>query len=100
MPKYNLTAGQQDDLIAAYSELICDSMDTRDLEQFVYQTLVEDYSRLTHNELLEDIELTLDDEVLEELINNLDGEVVVDNNSTHTYSLNVDESISFPVHKK
>ena len=100
MPKYNLTAGQQDELIAAYSELICDSMDTRDLEQFVYQTLVEDYSRLTHNELLEDIELTLDDEVLEELINNLDGEVVVDNNSTHTYSLNVNESISFPVHKE
>ena len=100
MPKYNLSSEQQDELIAAYSELICDSMDTRDLEQFVYQTLVEDYSRLTHNELLEDIELTLDDEVLEELINNLDGEVVVDNNSTHTYSLNVDESISFPVHKK
>lgn len=100
MPKYNLTAGQQDELIAAYSELICDSMDTRDLEEFVYQTLIEDYSNLSHDELLEDIELTMDEDVLEELINNLDDTPVIDNNSTHTYSLNVNESISFPVHKE
>ena len=100
MTKYNLTAGQQDDLIAAYCELICDSMDTRDLEQFVYQTLIEDYSNLSHDELLEDIELTMDEDVLEELINNLDDTPVIDNNSTTTYSLNVDESITFPVHKE
>ena len=100
MTKYNLTATQQDDLISAYCELICDSMDWKSMEQFVYQTLIEDYSNLSHDELLEDIELTMDEDVLEELINNLDGEVVVDNNSTHTYSLNVNESITFPVHKK
>ena len=62
----------------------------------MYQTLIEDYSNLSHDELLEDIELSMDKDVLEELINNLDGEVVVDNNSTHTYSLNVNESITFP----
>jgi len=100
MTKYNLTATQQDDLISAYCELICDSMDWKSMEQFVYQTLIEDYSNLSHDELLEDIELTMDEDVLEELINNLDGEVVVDNNSTHTYSLNVNESITFPVHEK
>ena len=100
MPKYNLTAGQQDDLIAAYCELICDSMDWKSMEQFVYQTLIEDYSNLSHDELLEDIELTMDEDVLEELINNLDDTPVIDNNSTHTYSLNVNESISFPVHKE
>ena len=96
MPKYNLTATQQDELISAYCELICDSMDWKSMEQFVYQTLIEDYSNLSHDELLEDIELTHDDVVLEELINNLDGEVVVDNNSTQSYSLNDNESISFP----
>ena len=100
MPKYNLTAIQQDELISAYCELICDSMDWKSMEQFVYQTLIEDYSNLSHDELLEDIELTMDEDVLEELINNLDDTPVIDNNSTHTYSLNVDESISFPVHKK
>ena len=96
MTKYNLTATQQDDLISAYCELICDSMDWKSMEQFVYQTLIEDYSNLSHDELLEDIELTMDEDVLEELINNLDGEVVVDNNQTTTYSLNVNESITFP----
>ena len=96
MPKYNLTNEQLDELKEAYCELICDSMDWKSMEQFVYQTLIEDYSNLSHDELLEDIELTHDDVVLEELINNLDGEVVVDNNSTHTYSLNDNESISFP----
>ena len=96
MPKYNLTAEQQDELISAYCELICDSMDWKSMEQFVYQTLIEDYSNLSHDELLEDIELTHDDVVLEELINNLDGEVVVDNNSTQSYSLNDNESITFP----
>ena len=100
MPKYTLTAGQQDDLIAAYCELICDSMDWKSMEQFVYQTLIEDYSNLSHDELLEDIELTMDEEVLDELINNLDDTPVIDNNQTTTYSLNVNESISFPVHKE
>ena len=100
MPKYTLTAGQQDDLIAAYCELICDSMDWKSMEQFVYQTLIEDYSNLSHDELLEDIELTMDEDVLEELINNLDDTPVIDNNQTTTYSLNVDESITFPVHKE
>ena len=96
MTKYNLTSEQQDDLISAYCELICDSMDWKSMEQFVYQTLIEDYSNLSHDELLEDIELTMDEDVLEELINNLDGEVVVDNNSTQSYSLNDNESITFP----
>ena len=100
MPKYTLTATQQDELISAYCELICDSMDWKSMEQFVYQTLIEDYSNLSHDELLEDIELTMDEDVLEELINNLDDTPVIDNNQTTTYSLNVDESITFPVHKE
>ena len=100
MTKYNLTAGQQDELISAYAELIVDSMDNQSLEEFVYQTLIEDYTNLSHDELLEDIELTMCDVVLEELIDNIGDVEVVDNNSTHTYSLNDNESISFPVHKK
>ena len=96
MPKYNLTAEQQDELISAYCELICDSMDWKSMEQFVYQTLIEDYSNLSHDELLEDIELTHDDVTLQELIDNLGDVEVVDNNSTQSYSLNDNESITFP----
>ena len=100
MTKYNLTAGQQDELISAYAELIVDSMDNQSLEEFVYQTLIEDYTNLSHDELLEDIELTMDDVVLEELINNIGDVEVIDNNSTQSYSLNDNETISFPVHKE
>ena len=42
-------------------------------------------------DILEDIRLQFDDETLEEL---------VDNVTTTTYSLNVNESITFPVHKE
>ena len=100
MPKYNLTAGQQDELISAYAELIVDSMDNQSLEEFVYQTLIDDYTNLSHDELLEDIELTMDDVVLEELINNIGDVEVIDNNSTQSYSLNDNESITFPCSSK
>ena len=96
MPKYNLTAEQQDELISAYCELICDSMDWKDMEQFVHQTLVQDYEKYNQHEIFEEIECTMCDVVLQELIDNLDATPVDDNNSTHTYSLNVNESISFP----
>ena len=96
MPKYNLTPEQLDELKEAYCELILDSMDWKSMEQFVYQTLQDDYEKYNQHELFEEIECTMDDEVLEEMINNLDGEVVVDNNSTQSYSLNDNESITFP----
>ena len=100
MPKYNLTNEQLDELKDAYVELICDSMDWKSMEQFVHQTLMQDYEKYNQHEIFEEIECTMCDVVLQELIDNLDATPVDDNNSTHTYSLNVDESITFPVHKK
>lgn len=100
MTKYNLTNQQLDDLKEAYCELICDSMDWKSMEQFVYQVLQDDYAKYNQHELFEEIECTHDDVTLQELIDNLDVTPVDDNNSTHTYSLNVNESITFPVHKE
>ena len=100
MPKYNLTNEQLDELKEAYCELICDSMDWKSMEQFVHQTLMQDYEKYNQHEIFEEIECTMCDVVLQELIDNLDATPVDDNNSTHTYSLNVNESITFPVHKK
>ena len=100
MPKYNLTNEQLDELKEAYCELICDSMDWKSMEQFVHQTLMQDYEKYNQHEIFEEIECTMCDVVLQELIDNLDATPVDDNNSTHTYSLNVDESITFPVHKE
>ena len=96
MPKYNLTNEQLDELKEAYCELICDSMDWKSMEQFVFDTLQDDYAKYNQHEIFEEIELTMCDVVLQELIDNLDATPVDDNNSTHTYSLNDNESISFP----
>ena len=100
MPKYNLTNEQLDELKEAYCELICDSMDWKSMEQFVLQTLQQDYEKYNQQEIFDEIECTMCDVVLQELIDNLDATPVDDNNSTHTYSLNVNESITFPVHKE
>ena len=96
MTKYNLTATQQDELISAYCELICDSMEYQDMQEFVLQTLLSDYEKFNQHEIFEEIECSMCDVVLQELIDNLDATPVDDNNSTHTYSLNVNESITFP----
>ena len=91
MTKYNLTNEQLDALKDAYCELCCDSMDWKSMEQFVYQTLQDDYAKYNQHEIFEEIECTHDEDTLQEL---------VDNVTTTTYSLNVDESITFPVHKE
>ena len=100
MTKYNLTNEQLYDIKEAYCELICDSMDYKSMEEFVFQTLMSDFENYNQDDIFDEIELTMDDVVLQELIDNLEDVAVADNNSTHTYSLNVNESITFPVHKK
>ena len=96
MPKYNLTNEQLYDIKEAYCELICDSMDWKSMEQFVFETLMSDFENYNQDDIFDEIELTMCDVVLQELIDNVDATPVDDNNSTHTYSLNVNESITFP----
>ena len=48
MPKYNLTTEQWEELIEQYVELITDSMDIKTLEQFVRDTLTDDYDCLLY----------------------------------------------------
>ena len=45
----NLNDAQKDELIAQYSQLIVDSMDIESLEQFVYNTLAEDFGKLSES---------------------------------------------------
>ena len=92
MPKYNLSSEQWDELIQQYVQLVVDSMDYKSLEEFVTQTITQDLSEIESREsLCDEIQYTFDEDTLQEL---------VDNVTTTTYSLNVDESITFPVHKK
>ena len=69
--KLNLTAQQKDELIEQYVQMCVDSMDYKSLEQFVIDTLRNDFIPLSDSELQDEIKYSFDEEVLEDLINNV-----------------------------
>ena len=77
-----LTNAQKDELIAQYSQLIVDSMDYKSLEQFVYDTLEDDFNKLSNSELQDEIKYSFDEEVLDELVDNVTSE---DSNCMQTF---------------
>ena len=77
-----LTNAQKDELIAQYSQLIVDSMDYKSLEQFVYDTLEDDFNKLSNSELQDEIKYSFDEEILEELVDNVTSE---DSNCMQTF---------------
>ena len=72
----NLTPLQKDELIQQYVELQVDGMDHKDMYEFVYNTLAEDFYKLTDSELEDEIRYTMDDETFEELVEKVTAEVV------------------------
>ena len=74
-----LTSLQKDQLIEQYVELCVDSMDHKDMYQFVYNTLVEDFDKLSDIELEDEIRYSFDDETFDELVESVTQEV---NNAT------------------
>ena len=66
-----ITNSQKDELIEQYVELITDSMDVKTLEQFVRDTLTDDYNKLSNSELQDEIKYSFDEEVLDELVDNV-----------------------------
>tara|TARA_B100000287_G_scaffold378112_1_gene380297 strand:- start:535 stop:840 length:306 start_codon:yes stop_codon:yes gene_type:complete len=54
-----------------YCQTIIDSMDYKDMEQFVYQTLQEDFDKQNQMEMKEEIELSFDAETYRELLNSI-----------------------------
>ena len=77
----NLTSLQKDELIQQYVELCVDSMDHKDMYQFVYNTLTEDFDKLSDSELEDEIRYSFDDETLDELVENVTNETVLDTNN-------------------
>ena len=70
--KRQLTSQQWDELIEQYVDLCVDSMDYKSLEEFVRQTLIEDFGQIqSRHELCEDIRLTFDDETLDDLVDSV-----------------------------
>ena len=71
IPNIHLSNSQRGELIEQYVELITDSMDIKTLVQFVYDTLVDDYSKLSDIELKDEIRYSFDEETLDELLENV-----------------------------
>ena len=71
----NLTSLQKDELIQQYVELCVDSMDHKSMYQFIYNTLVEDFDKLSDSELEDEIRYSFDEETLDELVDNVTKEV-------------------------
>ena len=67
----DLNIGQQGELIEQYVELITDSMDIKTLEQFVRDTLTDDFNKLSNRELQDEIKYSFDEETLDELVDNV-----------------------------
>ena len=93
----NLTSAQKDELIEQFVEIQVDNMDTQTLVEWVTDTLIDDYGKMTDSEIKERVDC-YDEDLFDELVDNVTQQYPKQdvNNSTHTYSLNVNESISFP----
>ena len=96
MSNQQLTNEQFYSICEQFSELVVDSMDMKDLVNYVYEHFNEFYQDCSVNELKEYVN-NYSDDLWEELLDNegITGEVD-DSLQTTTYSLNVNESISFP----
>ena len=66
-----LNPSQRSKLIEQYVDIVVDSMDHKDMYSFIYNTLTEDFDKLTDSELQDEIECTHDKELYEELVDNV-----------------------------
>ena len=66
-----LTDVQKDEVIEQYVEIEVDRMELEDLIEFVTETLMKDYSKLSQTELKEYINQFEDDDLYNELVDNV-----------------------------
>jgi len=62
-----LTSTQFDDLVSLYAEKLVESMDMKTMEQFVYDTIVNNAECLSEEDLLNEVSNYFDDELPEML---------------------------------
>ena len=72
--KVTLTNPQRDELISQYVEIVVDSMDTKSLEQYVFEQMVTYAASLSDSELKEEIDYH-DEELYDELVDNVTNEI-------------------------
>ena len=77
-----LTDSQRDSIIQQYVDIVVDSMDHKDMYHFIYNTLVEDFDKLSDIELEDEIRYSFDDETLNDLVDSVQDVTVLDINDT------------------
>ncbi|MFZ9728356.1 MAG: DUF7326 family protein [Candidatus Nanopelagicaceae bacterium] len=64
----NLTPQQLDEVIEKYCDRVVDEMDTKSMEQMLYDLLVESFSQSNQNDMEELITAIYDEEYWQELV--------------------------------
>ncbi len=63
-----LSSTQIQHFVENYAEMLVDSMDTKTLMKFVYDTIVENLNIQSPDDILDQVSCTYDDDIVEELI--------------------------------
>lgn len=75
----NLTPQQLDEVIEKYCDRVVDEMDTKSMEQMLYDLLVESFSQSNQNDMEELICAIYDEEYWQDLVENVTQEKVSQN---------------------
>ena len=76
----NLNSNQRNQIAQQFAELVVDGMDIKTMEQYIFDNMMEYFSKLTADELEEEV-YNHDEELWEELVDNVTNETVLDINN-------------------
>ena len=76
-----LNSNQRNQIAEQFAELVLDGMDIKTMEQYIFDNMMEYFSKLTADELEEEV-YNHDEELWEELVDNVTNETVLDINNT------------------
>ena len=66
----NLNSNQRNEIAQQFAELVVDGMDIKTMEQYIFDNMMEYFSKLTADELEEEV-YNHDEELWEELVDNV-----------------------------
>ena len=66
----NLNSNQRNEIAQQFAELVIDGMDFKTMEQYIFDNMMEYFSKLTADELEEEV-YNHDEELWEELVDNV-----------------------------
>ncbi len=77
----NLNSNQRNEIAQQFAELVVDGMDIKTMEQYIFDNMMEYFSKLTADELEEEV-YNHDEELWEELVDNVTNPTFLDVNNT------------------